>query len=309
MNHPLEDSGFVVGIDIGGTKVEGSLFDRSGRIQATERCPSPRQNSVMLDLIGDMVGRLAGQSVILGVGFSIPGSLDRASGLLRNAPNSPAIEGSPLRRDLQSRLPYELVFENDANCLVLSEHRFGIARGCRHLVGIILGTGVGAGVMLDGRLLHGSGGLAPEPGHLPLDVLGRTCRCGNKGCVEAYLSGPAILARYHEAGGDTGVEDSQTLFQRTDDQVAKAILEETRYFFARFIAALVSLYDPELFVLGGGLAQQPLFRQAAGLASRYLFGSRRAPSLKLAAAGDASGKLGAAILVFDAAGVAPKSVT
>ncbi len=301
---PDKGSGLAVGVDIGGTKIEGSLIDRKGQVRATRREASPRNHDAMLDLITSMVKQLAGSNSVQGVGFSIPGSLDPESGLLRNAPNSPAIEGTALQRNLQSRLPFPLVFENDANCLVLSELRHGVARGCRDLVGIILGTGVGAGALVDGRLLHGSRGLAPEPGHLPLNVEGRPCACGNRGCVEAYLSGPSILARFHDAGGDQGVLDCKAVFERAGDPIAEDILEETRYLFARFLGALVSLYDPELFVLGGGLSLQPLFREAAQHAGRYVFGSRHSPKVELAAAGDASGKLGAAALVFEMSGTA-----
>lgn len=251
----------------------------------------------MLQRITDMAQELACEQAVLGVGLSIPGSLDSA-GILRNAPNSPAIDGSPLPADLALLLPFPLVFENDANCLALSEFTFGAARGFDFVVAIILGTGVGGGVILDGKILHGSSGLAPEIGHIPLDVKGRLCPCGNLGCVEAYLSGPSLLRRYRDAGGAPSVLDTPELFLRSADPIALQILAETGDLFARFIATLVSLYDPDVFVLGGGLSLQPMFYQLQERIAELCFGCNQPPLIRAAQRGDASGKLGAASLVF-----------
>lgn len=288
---------YAIGLDIGGTKVEGSLVDEQGQVHATLRQSSPSDPIEMLDLLTEMVHALAGSHPVTGVGCAIPGSLDR-QGILRNAPNSPAIQGTPLAANLSARLPYRLVFENDANCLAISERAFGIARGYNHVVGLILGTGVGGGVIIDGRPLHGARGLAPEPGHLPLDIHGRRCACGNRGCAEAYLSGPSVLRRYRDANGDPAVSDTRQLFTRPDDPIAQAIIEETKELYARFIAALISLYDPELFVLGGGLSLQPLFYQQAERIATYAFGTTEVPPIHPAQHGDASGKLGAAALAL-----------
>jgi len=288
---------WAIGIDVGGTKIEGSLIHRSGEVETTLRLSSPSQNKDLLDAIVDMVYQLKSKHPIAGVGFSIPGSLNPKTGLLRNAPNSPAINGTPLAHNLKERLPYLLAFENDANCLAMSEFQFG-AWNKLNITGIILGTGVGVGVVHNGELFHTPRGLAPEPGHLPLNVHGRPCLCGNKGCVEAYLSGPSILKRYQEAGGTAG--DVQAIFENRDgDELAQQILKDTEILFARFLAMLVSVYDPEMFVLGGGLSKQPMFYQQEELIARFTFGSDNAPPVKAAQAGDASGKLGAASLIFN----------
>ena len=295
----IGNAAWAVGMDIGGTKVEGALVDEKGGIARTLRRRTPDNLGDALELIRMMVNEISTGVPIAGIGFSVPGSLDPDTGTLRNAPNSPALNGVPLARKLAERLPQPLFFENDANCLALSELHFGAARGCRHLVALILGTGVGAGVVADARLLKGSRGLAPEPGHMPLHVGGLLCGCGNLGCVEAYLSGPAILARYHRAGGSSSIQKTEDIFTRTDDPAAMAVLAETKWLFARFIAAMVSMYDPERFVLGGGLSLQPLFYSAESLISQFIFGTRTVPPIVAAQGGDASGKRGAAALVFE----------
>jgi fructokinase len=285
-------------VDVGGTKVEGSLISENGGVHRTLRGPSPDENKAMLALIEEMVRELRGDTAIAGVGFSIPGSIDPETGLLRNAPNSPAINGTPLARDLEERLPHPLFFHNDANCLVLSETRFGAARGYSQVVGIIMGTGTGAGVIHEGRLFHTPSGLAPEPGHLPLKFDGRPCMCGLNGCVEAYLSGPSILRRYHEIGGKHAT--TLEIFENErGDPAAAAVLAETRMLYARFIAMLVSIYNPEVIVLGGGLSHQPMYYQQEELIAHYSFGTNKVPPILPAKGGDASGKLGAATLVFD----------
>lgn len=287
----------AVGMDIGGTKIEGSLIDEHGNILKTLRQPALPDNEPMLDRIATMVQELRADHPVRGIGFSIPGSLD-PHGILRNAPNSPAINGTSFAADLATRIPGQLIFENDANCLAISERAFGAARGCDHVVGIILGTGVGAGVIINGKPLNGRGGLAAEPGHIPLDIHGRQCLCGNRGCVEAYLSGPSLLRRYHDDGGDPAVDDTRQLFERPDDAVAQKVITQTADMFARFIAALVSLYDPDAFVLGGGLSLQPMFYEQGARIAQYSFGTDQAPPVYKAERGDASGKLGAAALVF-----------
>jgi len=290
---------YAIGFDIGGTKVEASLIDQEGGILETFRKPAPKENGTMLDLIVNMARQTIGRQEIEGIGFSIPGSLDPKTGLLRNAPNSPAIENTFLAADLAARLPHRLAFENDANCLVSSETLFGAARGYHYVVGIILGTGVGGGVIMDGQLLHGAHGLAPEIGHMLLDINGRVCGCGNRGCIEAYLSGPSVLARFHDAGGDTTVLDTKSLYLLgSSDDLAARIIKETENYFVRMIGVLMSMYDPEAFVLGGGLSLQQRFYELSDEIARVSFGTDRVPPILRAEGGDSSGKLGAAALIL-----------
>ncbi|MBF0105515.1 MAG: ROK family protein [Deltaproteobacteria bacterium] len=288
----------AIGIDIGGTKIEASVVSNSGEVLKTIRRPTIKNDKGLFELIHTIVDEIRQGEDILGAGFSIPGSLDPQTKKLRNAPNSPEINGTDFFCRIEQSFTLPVRIENDANCLALSEHHFGAAKGCDNVVGIIMGTGVGGGVITQGRLLHSHRGLAPEVGHTIIDVNGRPCLCGNRGCVEAYLSGPSLLKRYHEAGGNRAVNSAKDLFGLEGDQHARFILDETLVLFDRFMAALTSMYDPEIIVLGGGLSLQDVYYGRGRQIAKYVFGSNDAPVIKKAKLGDASGKLGAAALFF-----------
>jgi fructokinase len=289
----------ALGFDVGGTKIEAAVVTGSGAVLRSLRQETPATYAAMRATVLAMLDELRGGEALLGVGFGIPGSLDPKTKLLRNAPNSPAINGTPFFDELTREIGLPVRCENDANCLVLSEGRFGAAKGFENIVGVILGSGVGGGVIWNGKLFSGARGLAPEIGHVVLDVNGRQCLCGNKGCVEAYLSGNSILRRYRDAGGDASVAATPDVFARADrDDIAYRIVIETKTLYSRFIAMLVSLYDPDVVVLGGGLSRQSLFYECGDEIARYAFGTDAAPAVIPARNGDASGKLGAAALFF-----------
>lgn len=290
----------VIGFDIGGTKIEAGLVAGDGRLVTTVRRATPPQRTALLATMADMVATLSVEHRPVAIGCSIPGSLDPLTGLLRNAPNSPQINGTPFGADVRALFDVPVTFDNDANCLVRSEVRFGVARGLGHVVGLIMGTGLGAGVLADGRLLQGSRGLAPEPGHTVLHHAGRPCLCGNRGCAEAYLSGTSVYARYREAGGPALPTGARAVFaRRASDPLAARIINETMDLFARFVAGLISLYDPEMFVLGGGLSEQALYYEQVAAIAGYAFGTDHVPPLRAAGFGPASGKLGAAAMALD----------
>lgn len=290
----------VIGFDIGGTKMEAALVNAEGCLVATVRRATPPQRAALLAVMQAMVAALSVHHRPVAIGCSIPGSLDPVTGLLRNAPNSPQINGTPFGADVRALFPLPITFDNDANCLVRSEVRFGVARGLKHVVGLIMGTGLGAGVLVDGRMLVGARGLAPEPGHTVLHHKGRACLCGNRGCAEAYLSGTAVYARYREAGGAPLGEGARAVFaRRLADPIAERVIEETLDLYARFVAGLISLYDPEMFVVGGGLSEQALYYEQVALIADYAFGTDEVPPIRAAVQGPASGKLGAAAMALD----------
>lgn len=297
----------ALAVDVGGTKLDAALVLEDGSVIREKRIATPKENGAFHRALGELIIELCRGVSVSGCGFSVPGSIDPKSGRLRNAPNSPEINQTLLVRDLAAYAPAPVFVANDADCLALSEFVFGAGRGEDPLLALILGTGVGAGLVVSGRLFQGSGGLAPEVGHMPLEVHGRLCLCGNRGCVEAYLSGPSMLRRYHEAGGSPSLQDTRDLFTATEDPVARAVLEETRYLFARFIAAMVSVYNPGLILLGGGLSRQPFYYEAASQIAAYQFGTRDPVPVRPAAGGDSSGRLGAASLVFSQGGLVPAS--
>lgn len=288
---------YAIGFDIGGTKIEAAVISQEGLVTHTVRHQTPPMAIDMAKLILMLTQELQNKKPdVCGVGFSIPGSLEPKTGVLRNAPNSPSINQTDFFPKLisQIKLPYKV--ENDANCLMLSEARFGAAKGYSNAIGIIMGTGFGSGVWLDGKLFVGQRRLAPELGHTVLDVNGRLCLCGNQGCAEAYLSGPSILKRYHEAAGCI-CRTTEEIFV-VEDPIAKMIVQETLHLFDRFMAMLVSVYDPEIIILGGGLSRQKIYYGREEKIARHVFGSTEMVKIKPAAHGDASGKLGAATLFF-----------
>lgn len=290
---------YAMGIDIGGHKIEGSIVGSEGSVIRTLRWPTPRDYTSTKDSILRMIKDLTGKEPLLGIGFSIPGSIDPQTGVLRNAPNSDWINNTKFFPDLAADIALPLRCENDANCLAMSEHRFGAASDCENVVGIIMGSGVGVGHVHQNQVFSGTHGLAPELGHIPLKIDGRPCLCGNTGCVEAYLSGPSILRRYWEAGGHIEIKDTKLIFDRIGkDAVAKKIIDETMVLFQRFVAAVISIYDPQCLVIGGGLSLQNIYYEQRNATAQYIFGSRTPPDIRPAQLGDASGKLGAAALFF-----------
>lgn len=285
---------FNLGIDIGGTKIEGSVIDTQGTIHKTIRIQTPKDTPSFLKSLLQLISDLQKDHSIQKIGFSIPGSIDPKTKILRNAPNSPEINGTTFFEDLKQYLDTPFICENDANCLIYGEWKLGAAKGYKNAVGLIMGTGFGSGVILNNALFKSQNGLAPELGHTPLIVGGRPCLCGNSGCVEAYLSGTSILKRYHEKGGSQDIQTTQQVFEITDP-VADNIRQETQNLFSRFVANLTSIYDPEIIILAGGLSKQPLYDECQPLIKQAIFGSDLAPPLKLAQFGDASGKVGATL--------------
>lgn len=288
----------AIGIDLGGTKIEASLIQSDGAILETKRITTPQKKDEIAKNLHDLINELSQNTSIVGVGFSIPGSIDVKTNLLRNAPNSPQINGTTFFNDFAKSCDARCIFENDANCLVLSEEFFGKAKGMKHIVGLIMGTGFGGGVWTHGHLLTGANGLAPELGHSILDVNGRLCLCGNKGCVEAYLSGPSILKRYNDKA-QKPLEKTEDVFASANQHpVADEIINETMIFYARFVASVVSLYDPELIVLGGGLSDQSPYYEQHDAIQKHIFGSNVVPQIIQASHGNASGKCGAVVPFF-----------
>jgi fructokinase len=281
-----------IGIDLGGTKIEAIALDPQGREVFRKRIPSPQGSyQATLDAISSLV-RDAGEGSI---GIGIPGSLSLATGLVKNA-NSTWLIGKAFRQDLEKALGREVRMANDANCFALSEAVDGAGRGARVVFGVILGTGVGGGIVVDGRVLTGPNAIAGEWGHNPLpapttaDLPHPDCYCGRKGCIETYLSGPG-LSRDHEKR--TG--------QRLPAEEIAALGDESlsRYEqrLARALASVINVLDPEVIVLGGGMSNVGrLYTEVPRLWGRHVFSDQVATRLERNQHGDSSGVRGAAWL-------------
>jgi predicted NBD/HSP70 family sugar kinase len=293
------------GIDLGGTKIELLVLDGHGTACHRERVPTPQGDyRATVDAIAALVARaeaLLGATVSVGVGH--PGSRSPLSGLIRNA-NSTCLNGHALEDDLCRALAREVRLTNDADCFALSEASDGAGAGARSVFGVILGTGVGGGLVIDGRLLVGANGIAGEWGHNRLDVAAidgdpwaPACYCGRTGCVETWLSGPALAADFARHSGRQ--LDAAAIVAAADggDIAAAAALARYTRRLAAALAAVINLVDPEVIVLGGGLSRiGQLYPGLAAALPPFVFSDCLRTRLQPPRHGDASGARGAAWL-------------
>lgn len=286
-----------IGVDLGGSKIEALALDAAGREIFRKRIPTPRGDyaatvSAVQQLVEEIESSLHAKST---VGVGIPGALSRVSGLVKNA-NSTWLIGRPLRQDLEAALKREVRIENDANCFALSEAVDGAGKGAPVVFGVILGTGVGGGIVVDGKVLQGVNAIAGEWGHNPLPLLTEedlplpACYCGRAGCIETYLSGPG-LSRDHEKA--TGARLAPEAIVSLGEQSLERYVARL----ARALASVINLLDPDVIVLGGGMSNVArLYTEVPRRWSRYVFSDRVATRLARPVHGDSSGVRGAAWL-------------
>jgi len=284
-----------IGIDLGGTKIEALAIDEAGRELARKRIAAPKGDygatvSAVLNLIREMEVPLKATAR---VGMGIPGTLSRVTGLVKNA-NSTWLIGHPLKEDLEKVLGREVRLSNDANCFALSEAADGAGKGERIVFGVILGTGVGGGIVVGGKVVDGPNGIAGEWGHNPLPLPRQSdlplpkCYCGRAGCIETYLSGPALVRDYEQSTGKA----------LPPEEIAKLpFFERYEERLARSLASVINLLDPDVIVLGGGLSNiERLYASVPRLWGEYIFSDHVATRLVRNVHGDSSGVRGAAWL-------------
>jgi fructokinase len=293
-----------LGIDLGGTKTEIIALDPAGREIARRRVPSPRGDYAAT--IATVAGLVAGIEAELGrrgsVGIGTPGSLSRATGLLRGS-NSVWLNGRPIKADLETALERELRISNDANCFALSEASDGAGQGAEVVFGVILGTGVGAGLVVHGRVLDGANAIAGEWGHNPLpwprddERPGPACYCGRASCIETWLSGPG-LARDHAVATGCALTPPQIVAAvAAGDGSCAATLARYEERLARALAHVINIVDPDVIVLGGGMSNvDRLYTRVPGLWAPWVFSDRVDTRLVRNVHGDSSGVRGAAWL-------------
>jgi fructokinase len=293
-----------IGIDLGGTKIEIIALDDTGQELLRRRMPTPKGSYnetllVIAQLVRDAEAEL-GQRGSLGIGT--PGTLSRATGRLKNS-NSVVLNDQPILQDLESLLQRKVSISNDANCFALSEATDGAAAGASVVFGVILGTGVGAGIVVNGHILTGPNGIAGEWGHnplpwlLPQELIGPPCYCGKWGCIETFLSGPG-MAKLHQM--ETGVSLS------AEEIVARAVqgdascehsLQTYENRLARSLAHVINILDPDVIVLGGGMSNiERLYTHVSEFWGRWVFSDRVDTKLVKNQFGDSSGVRGAAWL-------------
>jgi fructokinase len=293
-----------IGIDLGGTKIEGIAIAPDGRELVRKRIVAPRGDyQQTLDAVCRLVHdieRDAGASGTVGVG--IPGTLSPATGLVKNA-NSTWLIGKPLGDDLPRLLARPVRFANDANCFALSEATDGAGAGQATVFGVIVGTGCGGGVVIGGRVLVGANAIAGEWGHNPLpgprdgEAPGPPCYCGRRGCIEQFLSGPALARDYREAGGESCSAADIAARAAAGDALAEAALSRYAERMARALGSIINVIDPDVIVLGGGVSNiERLYTLVPQMWRPYVFSDRVETRLVRAQHGDSSGVRGAAWL-------------
>ena len=295
-------SRFAVGVDLGGTKVEACLVDETRRILARKRRPSEPglgRERVVANIL-ELIAETAGAARYEAVGMGTPGTYQPRDDIMYGAPHTPLYEKPGLISLLRSKLPVPLIIENDANCLALAEFFAQCHGRFSTVMAVILGTGMGAGLILGNRLHRGPNGNAGEIGHTSIDIDGRACECGRKGCGEAYLSGPSLTRRYAELSGESLAPEEIFERYKDGDRHARRVFEESFRVMGELFANGVNALDLEAIVLGGGVSNIPLwYEHVPPIMDKSLFGipGRKIPILK-AVLGDSAGVLGAAYLAL-----------
>ena len=293
-----------IGIDLGGTKIEGIAIADDGAERLRRRIPAPRGDyGKTLTAVAGLVQAIEGELGVQGtVGVGIPGTISPATGLIKNA-NSTWLIGRPLAEDLPRLLGRPVRLANDANCFALSEATDGAAAGAGVVFGVIVGTGTGGGVVVNGRVLTGANAIAGEWGHNPLpaprdsESPGPPCYCGRRGCIETFLSGPALAREYAAAGGASVTAQEVAARATAGEARALAVLDRYAERMARALASVMNLLDPDAIVLGGGVSNiDRLYERVPQLWPPHVFSDHVATRLVRARHGDSSGVRGAAWL-------------
>lgn len=297
-----------LGIDLGGTKVEIIALDDAGTEVFRHRENTPQGNYVAtLEVITSLIKQAKNQfpdikNSAFSIGIGIPGAISLKTGLVKNA-NSVCLIGQPFQADLEKRLGQTIRINNDANCLAVSEAIDGAAAGHRVVFAVILGTGVGGGIAINQQVLTGANAIAGEWGHNPMpwrtekDGSILSCYCGQKDCIETFLSGPGMLNRYQLTGGI--VESVEELVLKADNGnlSAQQFMFQYEQWLAKSLASVINILDPNVIVLAGGLSNiQSLYHNVPEYWQQYIFSDQVNTQLVQAKYGDSSGVRGAAWL-------------
>ncbi|CAD7515265.1 sugar kinase [Aeromonas hydrophila] len=290
------------GIDLGGTKCECVVLE-GDEVLLRHRIPTERAGGYdhMIGQIAKLVAECAdkiGQRPTL-IGMGTPGARDPQTGLMKNC-NTTELNGKPFKEDLERRLGVPVLIANDANCFALAETHLGAVRqhhpDAKVVFGIIMGTGVGSGIVINGRILNGHHGIAGEWGHNVLSPDGPECYCGKRGCVETFISGPALEAWY-EAKAKRHLPLAKIAAATAHDHVAKLTIDRLHLLFGQALANVVNILDPDVIVIGGGVGNvQSLYSVGRETILPFLFNPRFATPIIAPALGDSAGVFGAALL-------------
>ena len=292
-----------IGVDFGGTKIEAAALDDAGAFAARIREPNPGDYDAALALVADLIARVEAEAgPTRSIGLAIPGSPSPRTGLIRNA-NSTYLNGRRFGKDLEAALARPVRLANDANCLALSEAVDGAGKGVASVFGVIVGTGCGGGLIIDGKLVEGAHGVAAEIGHISLpwpradEAPGPACWCGLNGCLETWVSGTGFQRDHEATTGGAWKAQAVVEAARSGDAGAAAALDRYIDRLGRALAMVVNLVDPEVFVLGGGMSNvAELYERLPEVVARHAFSDHWDGRIVAAKWGDSSGVRGAARL-------------
>ena len=289
-----------IGIDLGGTKTEGAVMDADGKILFRERRPTPAAQGyeAILNNIHDIVRHLEAQadSARCPVGIGTPGTVSTRTGTLKNS-NTICLIGKPIRDDLEKSLDRPVRIANDANCFALSEALDGAGKGESVVFGVIMGTGVGSGIVVNGQLIEGLQHIAGEWGHNCLEPNGPKCYCGKLGCVETFLSGSGLAREYITHGGQAGLDAKAIVAAAAGDPIAETAMQRYLDRFGRALAVVINILDPHVIVLGGGMSNiARLYTEGREHVARHVFNDELRTKILPNVHGDSSGVRGAAQL-------------
>ncbi len=295
----------IWGIDLGGTKVEGVILPNPLSTEPICRLRVPTEADQgyphilnQIERLIESMAKVSGCAKPTRIGIGTPGAFDRHIQAMKNC-NTTVLNGKNLPKDLSEQLGMEVVVANDANCFALAEARLGAAKGYAVVFGVIMGTGVGGGIVVDGKVLNGAQGIAGEWGHNVLDEEGDMCYSGIKGCVESFISGPALEKFYAQQSGKTRkLPEIVEAYYQHGDQHAQATLQRLCHHFGRALATVINILDPDAVVLGGGVGNiEMLYTEGVAELKKYVFNHRLETKILKPALGDSAGVFGAAMLV------------
>ena len=292
-----------IGIDVGGTKIEAAALDADGQFLARVRSPNPGNYDGAIGTIGELIARAESEAGAMGsIGVGTPGSISPRDGLMRNS-NATFLNGRAFREDLETALGRQVRMANDANCMALSEAVDGAAAGARSAFAVIVGTGVGGGLVVDGHIVEGANGMGGEWGHVPLPWMtaaeypGPSCWCGQNGCLDMLISGTGF--RQDHAARSGQMLDGAAIVKAARHGEADAVASLDAYVdrLGRALAMIANIVDPDVFVFGGGMSNvEAIYARLPAVIDRYSFGGDWKGQVVPARWGDSSGVRGAARL-------------
>jgi fructokinase len=291
---------YSLGIDLGGSKTEGVVLDKDLKVLFRKRIPTVKDkgyDQIIKDIVWlyeEMAEVAEGNPYTFGIGT--PGSISRKTGLMKNS-NITFMNGRPFIQDLEHALNRKIGWQNDSNCFVLAEAIFGAGKGKKRVFGAILGTGIGGGMIYEGKLIDGHQMLAGEWGHSIISSYGHPCHCGKIGCIETYISGSGVERKYSEMYGEKLAMPEIVKRYRHGEENARIIMSEFFLYFGKAVSNLIAILDPDIIILGGGLSNiDELYTIGVNKVRDFVFNDELATPIVRNKCGDSAGVLGAALI-------------